>query len=842
MIARFFQQILNSFGVVFRTFRAFFTRQVMGIQARVRRVTSFSRQAAKLVPKAMSSVAIAGKKPTKREDFVETKRLFVAKSLLVLLAVGAIALGLLIYFVIWPWLVRMFFTARLYQGDEAVATYSGKVIVCYDEEKEMTWLQGRMEEGAIEGQGQEYDEAGRILYEGNFAQGLYDGRGKLYSEGVLVYEGEFAAGLYDGSGTLYENGQVIYTGQFSEGLREGTGTEYAEGEISYKGDFSADVYEGEGTAYYPNGQVQYRGSYVAGLYSGEGTLYYEDGTLQYRGAFLEGAYDQEGQLYNADGSLLYEGGFLQGLYSGEGVLNLTPEMQITGTFEAGAPVGSVTITLSGKLYYQGQVQDYMPHGEGTLYASTGEAIYTGVFSGGVPDLGSLLGQTGDFVRAAFAEAELIETQGERNGFSINNQALGVTLFCTYKTETDDPTVYYVYAYEQDADSFAESMAWHNAEEFEADATEPYEKQERDESAVFTGGVPYPNGDYHRTAYYFEDYVFVGWSQIGQEEWIMVEWIANQDLPSGDSSSSSSESGGASRLDTLLNRLGLSEEGTSSGSADSAAQGQDGSSSAASSSSSASSASATSQADSTAASQSDSAAATSAYYGQAAPAALLTSGSATSGSSLTTALTAMVNYYLQAETREAAEERLALKQSLLDAAQLSFSMGNGSQEEVDSLSGEVSRLELAANQAAVAMERIQMEAGSALTGSLRDYDVSAALFIQDPATLPVEELLAVTWNGDSIRLALMDLELAWQEMQQAQTDYASARESAAAAEQDYAMGKTDAAARYDALCAQSEAAVALQEAICEYALQMINLNDLAGGLLAQEYGWLDALNQ
>ena len=88
MIARFFQQLLNSCGLVFRTFRAFLTRQVVGLRARIRRVTSLSRQAVRLVPKAMSTVAVAGKKPTKREDFVETKRLFVAKSLLIMLALA----------------------------------------------------------------------------------------------------------------------------------------------------------------------------------------------------------------------------------------------------------------------------------------------------------------------------------------------------------------------------------------------------------------------------------------------------------------------------------------------------------------------------------------------------------------------------------------------------------------------------------------------------------------------------------------------------------------------------------------------------------------------------------
>lgn len=85
----------------------------------------------------------------------------------------------------------------------------------------------------------------------------------------------------------------------------------------------------------------------------------------------------------------------------------------------------------------------------------------------------------------------METPGERNGFSINNKALGVTLFCTYKTEEADPTVYYVYGYDRDADPFAEAMSWHTPAEYEAQAA-GYDKQERDEvPPCLPAGCPIP---------------------------------------------------------------------------------------------------------------------------------------------------------------------------------------------------------------------------------------------------------------------------------------------------------------------------------------------------------------
>ena len=202
---------------------------------------------------------------------------------------------------------------------------------------------------------------------------------------------------------------------------------------------------------------------------------------------------------------------------------------------------------------------------------------------------------------------------------------------------------------------------------------------------------------------------------------------------------------------------------------------------------------------------------------------------------------MVDYYLQAEIRQAMEEQAALKADLLATEQIKLSMGTGSQETVDALVAEVSKLELSANRAMVAMERIQLEAKGVLTGNLADYDMTDALFLEDPITMDVDALMAAG-DSEAIRLALMDLELAWQELQQAQADYETASVALATALQNYAMGNADAKARCDALCSESQAAVTLHEAIHACATQMIALNTLTNGALANQYGWLDALSQ
>lgn len=191
MLSYLFKQFISSCGIFFRTIRAFFTRKVAGFSAYLRRVTNFSRKATKVATDSFQGAATAIKKPTKREDYVETRRLFISKSFLILGAITLILLALLIYFVVWPFLLSHFFTARFYQKDSRVETWSGKVIVCYDEKKKKPMYKGTLKEGVLQGKGSQYDEDGLLTFEGTFLDGMYDSNGILYDKGVMIYQGEF---------------------------------------------------------------------------------------------------------------------------------------------------------------------------------------------------------------------------------------------------------------------------------------------------------------------------------------------------------------------------------------------------------------------------------------------------------------------------------------------------------------------------------------------------------------------------------------------------------------------------------------------------------------------------
>ena len=126
-------QILNKVsqaGLVFiRTIRAFFYRRISAIVAKFRQMTNLTRGATKVATTSIQSAAAATQKPTKREDYVDAGGLLVAKSFLLKLIIGIVIAILLIYFLIWPFVLSHFLTAKFYVEDKKIENWTGRVIV-----------------------------------------------------------------------------------------------------------------------------------------------------------------------------------------------------------------------------------------------------------------------------------------------------------------------------------------------------------------------------------------------------------------------------------------------------------------------------------------------------------------------------------------------------------------------------------------------------------------------------------------------------------------------------------------------------------------------------------------
>lgn len=531
MLSYLFRQLINSFGIFFRTIRAFFTRKFVGLGARIRRITNFSRQATKVASDSFQNAATALKKPTKREDYIETRRLYVAKSFLILLALGIAGAIALIYFFVWPFLLSHFFTAHFWQKDQKLPDWSGKVIVYYDEKKKQPMYQGKLQDGVLQGHGIQYAEDGSLVYEGDFADGERSGDGSAYEGGVLLYEGSFAGGVYDGTGTLYGSGEVSYEGAFSAGEKSGLGTEYANGAKAYVGMFDGGVRSGQGIAYYSDGAVEYKGSFADGAYDGDGTEYREDGGAQYKGAFSQGRYEGSGTYYLEDGA-----------------------GSVQANFASGRTDGEISWYRNGKLWYEGSADNLTPDGFGTLYAANGKAVYAGQLKRGTLDGEWLLSQTADAIREAFGEATVSESEYSGGGFLICNTELGVTVQCGYQQEDSDAAAHSVWLIPADAEkSMALLLPWKTMADYLSWADTDSTGQ--DEAVYAVATLPDgANGKYWKFRNTYDSYACTAFGRTKSDTPEVLRWISDGALNTAAADSGSPSSNAQKQMDSLLDAL------------------------------------------------------------------------------------------------------------------------------------------------------------------------------------------------------------------------------------------------------------------------------------------------
>ena len=105
----------------------------------------------------------------------------------------------------------------------------------------------------------------KLKWVGYFDKGNKSNYGKLYNEEErLIYEGEYRNGLRNGEGKYYYDKGLKYEGQFVNGLREGHGVFYWEDGTRWEGPFKNNEMEGEGKYYdkeecfpiiYKNGEI-----------------------------------------------------------------------------------------------------------------------------------------------------------------------------------------------------------------------------------------------------------------------------------------------------------------------------------------------------------------------------------------------------------------------------------------------------------------------------------------------------------------------------------------------------------------------------------------------------------
>ncbi len=195
---------------------------------------------------------------------------------------------------------------------------------------------GQTLNGKAEGFGRKYTNSDALLYEGDFAANIYNGKGALYNvipltdgteRSLIFHEGRFVNGLIEGYGFSYYNENIdlnrLYPRLKSEGnFKNGVLSDY--GIFFYysidntsKSTFLSSVYEGDWEDGYQNGKGElsffnadgelisrYRGDFKNGQQSGIGVWAYHDdtnGETIYHGNVENGSFVSPGVFYNSEG-------------------------------------------------------------------------------------------------------------------------------------------------------------------------------------------------------------------------------------------------------------------------------------------------------------------------------------------------------------------------------------------------------------------------------------------------------------------------------------------------------------------------------------------------------------
>ena len=224
------------------------------------------------------------------------------------------------------------------------------------------------------GKGKLYNKNGEFVYEGQFVNGIEEGKGKKIKDGKY-YIGNFIGGKMFGKGEIYfKEGDIKYLGEFAYDKKEGLGKYYFdEQEYSVmennkkfyfiKGDYYIgywhnDKMNGKGKIKLKDGRTKYEGDFVDNKFQGIGIYYFESGDY-YFGQFFNNMQHGKGKIYNKNGRIEFEGNFVNDKMEGIGKLYLSDGNYFIGNF------------MNGEI-----------HGKGKFYLKNGTSVYDCQFVNG----------------------------------------------------------------------------------------------------------------------------------------------------------------------------------------------------------------------------------------------------------------------------------------------------------------------------------------------------------------------------------------------------------------------------------------------------------------------------
>ena len=281
-------------------------------------------------------------------------------------------------------------------------------------------LEGTFKDSELDGQGKATWENGTI-YTGTFANGLRTGKGKIVYENGNSYEGEFKNGKFYGQGTFKWKDGDKFVGSFVNGDREGYGTyTWANGE-KYVGYSVKSKFEGKGTRYYNDGR-KYEGEFSNSEMEGQGTFTWPGGD-RYVGHFYSGYRSGKGTYYSTNKDR-YEGDWKEGERTGKGIFYYADGRKYDGEFVKGVMTGTGTFTWPSGDKYIGSFKDGYRTGYGTYYWPSGDR-HSGYWLKGKQDgEGTYYYASGGTKKGTWKDGEFVSSSGAYSSSSTTSSNNG----------------------------------------------------------------------------------------------------------------------------------------------------------------------------------------------------------------------------------------------------------------------------------------------------------------------------------------------------------------------------------------------------------------------------------
>ena len=173
------KKISSGIALTIRVLKNALLRPFRVIYSKINYMFSAGRVATAIPGAVKKLPKIAKRKPEKREDYFDWGSIYVAKSLVLLVAVLLVAIPLVYVFLLHPLFTSWWWVRDFRGNDAALSSYSGRVRIYYGEELDELRFEGRLKDGKYEEFGEEYWENGRNKYSGNYSEGQYSGSGIL---------------------------------------------------------------------------------------------------------------------------------------------------------------------------------------------------------------------------------------------------------------------------------------------------------------------------------------------------------------------------------------------------------------------------------------------------------------------------------------------------------------------------------------------------------------------------------------------------------------------------------------------------------------------------------------